>query len=120
MSASSTNKEDAWRFITMMTGPEVQRQFAERGGAPGNLPVMIEHAFVNHPYRDVLIEIVSQGQQYLAIPLGTQVPYAVLSEANSKFNIGAYWRNEKSLRSVIDEAVPVMQRIIDNWLQSQR
>lgn len=120
MAAPSTNKEDAWRFITMMTGPEMQRRFAELGGAPGNLPVLIEHGFRSHPYRDALIEIVSQGQQYLGIPLGTQVPFGVLSEANSKFNIGAYWRNEKSLRAVIDEAVPVMQRIIDNWLESQR
>ena len=47
------------------------------------------------------------------------VPYSVLEDTVRVFDSArpGYWRQEKSLRQLFDETIPVMHRMIDQWLE---
>lgn len=95
------------------------RRIAEAGATPAKLPVLIQYAHLDHPYRDALLDTLTRGKRYFAIPQGTVVPYSVLEDAVRVFDSArpGYWRQEKSLRQLFDETIPVMQRMIDQWLE---
>jgi len=116
--AQSPNKELAWEFLRWQNRDESMIRIAEAGATPAKLPVLIGHAHLDHPYRDAIIDTLVNGKRYFSVPQGTLVPYSVLEEAAGIFrsSLPAYWRNQKSVRQLLDETVPAMESVIAQWL----
>lgn len=118
MHAQSANKELAWELIRWATSDESMMRLVAAGITPAKLPILINHAHLEHPYREALLDTLVHGKRYFAVPQGTVVPYSLLEEAVSIFRsrLSSYWRGQRSLRQILDESVPAMQSMIAQWM----
>lgn len=117
MPKSGKNKELAWEFIRFMCGDYIQTLQSDRiDEAPANGRIAAEGYLRDFEFREQLLYILQNGVEYIANPiwLGDKAPLMAYEMARRELDLNSFYQNQKSLRQVIDQSVPVMQAILDD------